>query len=70
MVSVIHLPDAMIIYVNYAQPENVFVISTAVAKALHRARGWRATLQDRKGSRRICLTSLRIFAMSWRRTAR
>jgi PAT family beta-lactamase induction signal transducer AmpG len=31
MVCVIHLPDAMFIYLAYAQPDNLFVISAAVA---------------------------------------
>jgi PAT family beta-lactamase induction signal transducer AmpG len=31
MVFIIHLPDAMFIYLAYAQPDNLFVISAAVA---------------------------------------
>jgi PAT family beta-lactamase induction signal transducer AmpG len=31
MVCIIHLPDAMFIYLAYAQPDNLFVISAAVA---------------------------------------
>ena len=31
MVCIIHLPDAMFIYLSYAQPESLAVISAAVA---------------------------------------